>query len=246
MKGIVLVLIVLSCFCLVVPVSPLSEEEQKLMEVQNLSLTVPPTGTAVLGTKESMAEYEQWLRDSSVALMKYANAVLRIFGQNELHWTESGLPSGPATPAVTAAPASPVTAGPVTAAPMRASPDLTTIQSITGGSGTQAVTVNVPSGYWELWYTVDPRVTGAQDSHSATGTQSALFPAFSIKITDAKTGEEIDTVEPPGGLDTTLWARSGDPRPWSKRFFQGGREFQFEITARHVNSYVIEARVPKS
>ncbi|OPY35932.1 MAG: hypothetical protein A4E35_02208 [Methanoregula sp. PtaU1.Bin051] len=243
MRRIILWIIAFFCLsCLVVPVAPLSDEEQIFKEIQNISVTVPPTGTAVLGSKESMTEYGQWLNNIAVALMNYANAVLRVFGQKDLHWTEENLPQGPVTPSVI----NPIPAVSVTAPPIRQSPDLDTVQTISGGSGTRTVSVNVPSGYWELWYTVDPIVTGAQDSHSATGSQSAVFPTFSIKVTDAKTSQEIETVEPPGGLDKTLWARAGDPRPWSKRFFKGGREFQFEITARHVKSYVIEVRIPKS
>jgi hypothetical protein len=126
---------------------------------------------------------------------------------------------------------------------LRESPGLKTVQLITGGSGSQSVNVIVPAGYWELWYSADPLVTGGQDSHSATGTNSAVFPSLSIKVTDAGDGSEIRTVEPPGGLDSALWDRAGDPRPWSEKFYQGNKEYTFDITARHLNSYVLEVRV---
>jgi hypothetical protein len=130
--------------------------------------------------------------------------------------------------------------------PLGESSKLMTVTTITGESGRQSVNVTVPYGYWEMWYTADPVVTGGQDSHSATGTNSAVFPSLSVIISDAASGEEIETVEPPGGLDIYLWQRSGDPRPWSKKFYEGNKEYTFDITARHLKSYVIEVRVPKT
>jgi hypothetical protein len=121
---------------------------------------------------------------------------------------------------------------------------MTTIRTITGQSGEQTVNVSIPADYWELWYTADPLVTGGQDSHSATGINSAIFPSLSIQITDAVDSREIRTVEPPGGLDITLWQRAGDPRPWSEKFYQGNAVYSFAITARHLRSYVIEVRIP--
>jgi hypothetical protein len=129
--------------------------------------------------------------------------------------------------------------------PLGDSPTMVTVKTITGGSGTQSVNVTVP-GYWEMWYTADPLVTGGQDSHSATGINSAVFPTLSVVIRDAASGEEIETVEPPGGLDTYLWQRAGDPRPWSKKFYRGNMVYALDITARHLKSYMIEIRVPKS
>jgi hypothetical protein len=105
------------------------------------------------------------------------------------------------------------------------------------------VNVTVPYGYWELWYTADPLVTGGQDSHSATGINSAVFPTLSVVVSDAATGGVIETIEPPGGLDISLWQRSGDPRPWSAKFYEGNKEYSFDITARNLKSYVIEVRV---
>ncbi len=129
--------------------------------------------------------------------------------------------------------------------PLGDRPNLETIKTITGMSGTQSVNVTVPNGYWEMWYTAEPLVTGGQDSHSATGTNSAVFPSLAVIVRDAVSGDEIETVEPPGGLDVNLWQRSGDPRPWSKKFFQGNKAYIFDITARHLKSYIIEVRVQK-
>jgi hypothetical protein len=129
--------------------------------------------------------------------------------------------------------------------PLGDSLKLMTVTTITGMSGTQSVNVTVPYGYWEMWYTADPLVTGGEDSHSATGTNSAVFPSLAVIVRDAASGDEIETVEPPGGLDTSLWQRSGDPRPWSKKFYQGNKMYTFDITARHLKSYLIEVRVSK-
>jgi len=129
--------------------------------------------------------------------------------------------------------------------PLGESSTLMTVKTITGVSGTQSVNVTVPNGYWEMWYTADPLVTGGQDSHSATGTNSAVFPTFSVVVRDAASGDEIETVEPPGGLDVNLWKRSGDPRPWSTKFYNGNKAFIFDITAHRVKSYTLEVRVPK-
>lgn len=129
--------------------------------------------------------------------------------------------------------------------PLGDSPTLVTVSAITGVSGTKSVNVSVPYASWEMWYTADPISTGGQDSHSSTGSNSAVFPSLSIVVRDAATGDEIETVEPPGGLDTTLWQRRGDPRPWSKKFYQGYKNYTFDITARHIKSYLIEVRVPK-
>lgn len=126
-----------------------------------------------------------------------------------------------------------------------ASPKLLTIAVFTGQSGVFTEHVTVPSGSWELWYSADPQVTGGQDSHSSTGTNSAVFPVLSIQVTDSRSGQVIETIQPPGGLDTYLWQRAGDPRPWSQKFFQGNREYALEITAKRLKSYTIEIRVPK-
>lgn len=244
MNGLNTLVIVMVIFaCLIIPVPSQSDEESILKVIQNTSVIVVPTGTALSGSKESIYEYQNWLDDCAFQIMRYLNIVMRVFGLNELDWYHTRSVSDK----VTVSPTIPV---PVTlrqAPAIRESPKLTTIASVTGQSGKQSANVTVPSGYWELWYTVDPLVTGGQDSHSSSGSNSAVFPTLSMVITDANDpNNEIETVEPPGGLDVTLWKRSGDPRPWSKKFYRGYKKFNFDITARHVKSYVIEVRVPKN
>jgi len=69
-----------------------------------------------------------------------------------------------------------------------------------------------------------------------------------IQVIDKTNADRlVTTVEPPGGLDKTMWQRSGiDPRPWKQKFYEGNKEYYFVITAKHLTSYTIEARVPKS
>jgi hypothetical protein len=125
---------------------------------------------------------------------------------------------------------------------------LTTLISVSGQSGRTSDTFSVPTSYWELWYTADPLTTGGQDSVSAYGSNSAVFPSLSIQVIDkTNSGHIVETVEPPGGLDKALWAKSGvDPRPWKQKFYEGNKEYYLVITTRHLNSYTIEARIPRS
>jgi len=231
------------CILLVIPVAAEQDEQALLDEVQNLSVPVSPTpGTAVLGSRESMSEYQSFLDDNARALVMFSNTLLRIFGQKEMTWTVPNHPVQQKSDVTTAATAVPIV---TPRSLLGSSSELKSIQTINGQSGHQSVTVTVPVGYWELWYMADPIVTGGQNSHSASGTNSAVFPSMVIRISDAASNEEIETVEPPGGLDSYLWSRAGDPRPWSMKFYRGGREITFDITTRHVKSYVIDVCVPK-
>jgi len=124
----------------------------------------------------------------------------------------------------------------------------TTLISVTGQTGKTSDTFSVPGGYWELWYTADPLTSGGQNSVSASGSNSAVFPSLQIQVMDKTNADRlVASIEPPGGLDKTLWQKSGiDPRPWKQKFYQGNREYYFVITARHLTSYTIEARIPGS
>ena len=127
------------------------------------------------------------------------------------------------------------------------SSNFTTLITVSGQSGKISDTFSVPAGYWELWYTADPLTLGGQDSVSASGSNSALFPVLKIQVIDTDSGRIIETVEPPGGLDKTLWVKSGrDPRPWKQKIYVGNKEFHLVITAEHLKSYGIEARIPES
>ncbi len=75
-----------------------------------------------------------------------------------------------------------------------------------------------------------------------------MFPSLQIQVMDKTNADRlVASIEPPGGLDKTLRQKSGiDPRPWKQKFYQGNREYYFVITARHLTSYTIEARIPGS
>jgi hypothetical protein len=71
-------------------------------------------------------------------------------------------------------------------------------------------------------------------------------PYLSIQVIDKNSDKVVETVEP-RSLDKTMWTRSGiDPRPWKQKFYEGNKEYYFVITTKHIKSYVIEARIPKS
>jgi len=159
-------------------------------------------------------------------------------------------PTSIATPTPTMSPipsptiAIQTTVVPVPSSGIAASPGVRTIASISGQFSQTVSDVTIPSDYWEMWYTADPLVKGGQNMQPATGTVSAVFPVFSIQVIDNATGTIVDTVEPQGGLDVTLWQKSGDPRPWSQKFYQGNKAYDFVIDAHYLNSYAIDIRIP--
>jgi len=157
----------------------------------------------------------------------------------------SGVPTPSAPSTINPAPTPTPTPLPTPAFPE--SPGLTTLVTISGQAGRTSDTFTVPTGYWELWYTADPLTTGGQDSVSASGSNSAVFPYLSIQIIDTTNSDTVvETVEPPGGLDKTLWIKSGiDPRPWKQKFYEGNKEYSFVITTKHLKSYTLEVRIPK-
>ena len=164
-------------------------------------------------------------------------------------------PSPSVTPVITQTPAPGTTlsatiTNPATPALTSAFPGsgFTPLITVTGQSGKTSDTFSVPGGYWELWYTAEPLTSGGQDSVSSSGSNSAVFPSLQIQVIDKTHADRlVATVEPPGGLDKTLWQKSGiDPRPWKQKFYEGNKEYYFVITAKHLTSYTIEARVPVS
>jgi hypothetical protein len=237
------VLIIISLFlCFYIPCVSADISPDNISKV---TLEVPPTGTAVLGTKESMTEYQAWLDESASRLILYCNAILDIFGLNNLNLgqyfpsasTDTSTPMVQVTTIPTPLPT------PTPAIPLNNRE--TTIGSITGGDGVTSANISIPYDYWVLYYSVDPLVKGGQDSHSGTGSNSAVFPTFSIQITDMSTGQLFDTESPDGQLDPTLWERT-DPRPWYKRYYVGDTKFNFVVTAERIKSFTIEMRVPKN
>ena len=54
--------------------------EDMLKKAQNLNITVPEKGTALMGTKESMMEYLDWLNACSDAMITFIDDVMGVFG----------------------------------------------------------------------------------------------------------------------------------------------------------------------
>lgn len=54
--------------------------EEMLKKAQNLNVTVPEKGTALMGTKVSMWEYLDWLNACSDAIITFIDDVMNVFG----------------------------------------------------------------------------------------------------------------------------------------------------------------------
>jgi hypothetical protein len=54
--------------------------DDMLKKAQNLNVTVPEKGSAVLGTKESMTEYLGWLNACTAVMITFVNDVMDVFG----------------------------------------------------------------------------------------------------------------------------------------------------------------------
>jgi len=69
-----------------IPFASAQTGEGLLSNISKVTLQVPPTGTAVYGSKESMTEYLNWLIASAQNLITYINQILSIFGIPGVHW----------------------------------------------------------------------------------------------------------------------------------------------------------------
>ena len=151
---------------------------------------------------------------------------------------------------------------------------LRTFTTINGKNSQITGPINIPSQYWELWYTVNlpedlqnPMMEEiSKDEVERVQSLSAVTPSFQIKVIDYETKDVIRQITPTGGLDPKIWkglfgreesekttilSESGDdievswdPRPWKDKFFDGSRSFQLEIIPQYVTSYTIEIKVP--
>jgi len=186
-----------------------------------------------------------------ISLISFALATGCIDPQSSSSSSDTTVTTDQATPPPTSGSlVAAITTAQATATPaslFSGSSNFTTLATVSGQSGKTSDTFSVPVGYWELWYTAEPLTLGGQDSHSASGSNSALFPVLRIQVIDTNSRRVVETVEPPGGLDKALWVKSGrDPRPWKQKIYEGNKEFHLVITAEHLKSYGIEARIPKS
>lgn len=104
MKKAQISMILILLLCGIIPPTGADSGEGILANISNASLAVPPTGTAVLGSKESMWEYQAWLNQCAWNISDYSNILLKIFGFNPTNWGDK-IPAGPSSgsPATSAA-----------------------------------------------------------------------------------------------------------------------------------------------
>lgn len=103
------------------------------------------------------------------------------------------------------------------------------------------------------------------------GSYSTVKPAFTLQVMDGDDPNRIvRTITPPGGIDANLWSggspeggeyptqtkgkyaevaptaipTSVDPRPWKEKFYEGQRNYYFVVTAKGLDSYSMEIKVP--
>lgn len=76
-----LIVFVVAAVLVLPPVQAADLSEQELLKnAQNLSLSVPPTGTSPLGSQESMVEMVDWLNATSRALITFFNDTMNLLG----------------------------------------------------------------------------------------------------------------------------------------------------------------------
>ena len=81
MRIVPILLLILLISSIVLPVAAEDPNyEDMLKKAQNLNITVPEKGTALMGTKESMTEYLDWLNASSDAMITFIDDVMNLFG----------------------------------------------------------------------------------------------------------------------------------------------------------------------
>lgn len=111
---------------------------------------------------------------------------------------------------------------------------------------------------------------GSGIAHSGIeGSYSTVKPEFRIQVMDGDDPNRIvRRISPPGGIDLDLWLGNKpeggdyptrtskyasqvtpdvtpvDPRPWTEKFYEGQRNYYFIITAKGLNSYSLEIKVP--
>ena len=119
----------------------------------------------------------------------------------------------------------PVDSNPVYSFSQQSTP-LISYTTFSGQYSAKTNSFHIPTGYWELWYTVEvskdlsnPAITkksettetdskGRKVIPETTDSISVVNPQFSIQVNNDNTGKEVRTVIPPGGLNPRLW--SGD------------------------------------
>ena len=81
MRIVPILLLILLISAIVLPVAAEDPNyEDMLKKAQKLNITVPEKGTALMGTKESMTEYLDWLNTCSDAMITFIDDVMNVFG----------------------------------------------------------------------------------------------------------------------------------------------------------------------
>ena len=104
MRIVPILLFILLIRAIVLPVAAEDPHyEDMLKKAQNLNITVPEKGTALMGTKESMMEYLNWLNASSDTMITFIDDVMNVFGVSNTSYAqdmkkilEKGRPLAPA------------------------------------------------------------------------------------------------------------------------------------------------------
>lgn len=74
------ILLLISSFLILPAVAAGSADEDMLKKAQNLNITVPQKGDAMLGTQESMTQMVDWLNACVEAIMSFVNDVMKMLG----------------------------------------------------------------------------------------------------------------------------------------------------------------------
>jgi hypothetical protein len=100
---------------------------------------------------------------------------------------------------------------------------LMSYSNFTGQYPVKTNTFYIPTGYWEIWYSVEvdkslnePKITAKSGSIETTDSGkksfpermdsiSILHPRFSIEVKNADTNNIVRSITPPGGLNPRLW-----------------------------------------
>ncbi|HWQ66593.1 MAG TPA: hypothetical protein VN372_06960 [Methanospirillum sp.] len=104
----------------------------------------------------------------------------------------------------------------------QASADLKNFSEISGQYSAKTNSFYIPSGYWEIWYTVDLKedlqdaiitkkaattknTDGTKVVPEQTNSISIVNPQFEITVKNADSGSVVRTIIPPGGLNPSIW-----------------------------------------
>jgi len=74
------ILLLISSFLILLAAAAGSADEDMLKKAQNLNVTVPQKGDAMLKTQESTTQMADWLNACVEAIMSFVNDVMKVLG----------------------------------------------------------------------------------------------------------------------------------------------------------------------